>query len=111
MADRSSIQEKRLALWRAIHDDRVDLVESSLAGLTAECSQSPATFDINQTDFDADFPWSGKIRTHRTLLYYCRSGPVAQLLLDSGAAACVRDKYGRTPLHVAAERQRTDVAR
>jgi ankyrin repeat protein len=45
----------------------------------------------------------------RTPLFYARSAAMTHLLLDRGADAAAKDKYGRTPLHVACEQHRLPV--
>lgn len=65
---------------------------------------------MNRADFDIAHPSSGGLtRTGRTILYLVQSASVMQRLIDAGANVNVRDKYGRTPMHLAAEKQRTDV--
>jgi ankyrin repeat protein len=102
MADSCSF----VPLKQAVQNDHAEAVRVILAAL-----QSNPLFNLNSPDFDATHSTSSGVRMQRTILYLARSAAVAQLLLDHGAHTNLKDKYGRTPLHVAAQVQRTDVAR
>lgn len=69
---------------------------------------------LSSADVDSrDSAAAAASSTLRSPLYFARSAEMTELLLDNGGAAVIeaRDKYGRTPLHVACEKQLLDVAR
>ena len=63
------------------------------------------SIDLNLPDFDVDPTNAKAIRTHRTPVFHVRSVTVAKRLLEAGAKLDVHDKYGRTPVHIATDRQ------
>jgi ankyrin repeat protein len=95
------------ALARSLHrcilrDDVAAASELLQAHSAAAVTACLATLDGHQCPSERGTP-------SRSPLFYARSAAMTDLLLDRGADTAAKDKYGRTPLHVACEQHRLPV--
>jgi len=92
------VEQAKRELVKAVNADKVAEAERLLT-----CLPESSSFSINDTELGGGMG--------RSLLFHARSAEMARMLIEHGADPSVRDKYGRTAGHVAAERQRIDVVR